>query len=397
MIANTVSTQKYRKKLQPHSKVLAYFVLKLFPLTASHLTQTIANRKKETSQTIKTGMPPGELVYIGKEKKETPVHVTVIDYDESNFSERKITKIEDAFPYKDTNTSTWINIDGLHHTEIVKQIGKAYNVHSLFLEDIVNTNQRPKLEEGKENIFIVFKMLEYNGQNKSVNVEQISLVLGKNYVLSFQENIGDIFDSVRARLRNPDSRIRKYGSDYLVYALMDKVIDNYFLIMEQIGEEVESLESKSEKIQSTKFIQQISQLKKEIMILRRTIWPLREVINDLLRSEVKEIKPETLLFFRDLYDHTVQVMDAIEMYRDSLVSALDVNFSLVNLKMNDVIKVLTIISTIFIPLTFIVGVYGMNFNYMPELGWRYGYFLVLLLMSAVAVGMIYYFKKKKWF
>lgn len=342
-------------------------------------------------------MPPGKLVYIGKERKETPVHVTVIDYDETNFSERKISKIEDAFPYKDTGTSTWINIDGLHRTEIIEQIGKAYDVHSLFLEDIVNTNQRPKLEEGKENIFIVFKMLEYDGQSKSVNVEQISLVLGKNYVLSFQENVGDIFDSVRTRLRNPDSRIRKYGSDYLVYALMDKVIDNYFLIMEQIGEEVENLENKSEKIQNTKFVQQISQLKREIMILRRTIWPLREVINDLLRSEVKEIKPETLLFYRDLYDHTVQVMDAIETYRDSLTSALDVNFSLVNLKMNDVIKVLTIISTIFIPLTFIVGVYGMNFHYIPELEWHYGYFLVMLLMFAVAIGMIYYFKKKKWF
>lgn len=366
-------------------------------MAAPNLIQTIANRKKETSQTLKTGMPPGKLVYIGKERNESPVHVTVIDYDETNFSERKISKIEDAFPYKDTGTSTWINIDGLHRTEIIEQIGKAYDVHSLFLEDIVNTNQRPKLEEGKENIFIVFKMLEYDGQSKSVNVEQISLVLGKNYVLSFQENIGDIFDSVRTRLRNPDSRIRKYGSDYLVYALMDKVIDNYFLIMEQIGEEVESLENQSEKIQNTKFVQQISQLKREIMILRRTIWPIREVINDLLRSEVKEIKPETLLFYRDLYDHTVQVMDAIETYRDSLTSALDVNFSLVNLKMNDVIKVLTIISTIFIPLTFIVGVYGMNFHYIPELEWHYGYFLVMLLMSVVAIGMISYFKKKKWF
>lgn len=342
-------------------------------------------------------MPPGRLVYIGKEKPETPAHVTVIDYDEVNFTERKINKIEDCFPYKNTNTSTWINIDGLQHTEIVEQIGKAYDVHPLFLEDIVNTHQRPKLEEGKENVFIVFKMLEYNEQTKSVDVEQVSLILGKNFVLSFQENMGDIFESVRTRLRSPDSRIRKFGSDYLIYALMDKVIDNYFLIMEQMGEEVEELEGKAEKIQSSQFVQQISHLKREVMILRRTIWPLREVINTLLRGELKQIKPETLLFYRDLYDHTVQVMDTIETYRDSLSSSLDVNFSLVNLKMNDVIKVLTIISTIFIPLTFIVGIYGMNFHYMPELTWRYGYFIIMFLMVIVAVGMIFYFKKKRWF
>ncbi len=362
---------------------------------AGNTTSGITNRKKEASQTIKTGMPPGKMVYIGK-GKEAPVRITVIDYDATHFTERKINKIEDCFPYKNTNTSTWINIDGIHQTEIIEQIGKAYDVHPLFLEDIVNTHQRPKLEEGKENVFIVFKMLEYNEQKKSVDVEQVSLVLGKNYVISFQENVGDIFDSVRTRLRSPDSRIRKYGSDYLTYALMDKVIDNYFLIMERIGEEVEELEGKAETIQSTRFVQEISHLKRETMILRRTIWPLREVINTMLRGEIKEINQETLIFYRDLYDHTVQVIDAIETYRDSLSSALDVNFSLVNLKMNDVIKVLTMISTIFIPLTFVVGVYGMNFKHMPELSWHYGYFLVMIIMAVIAGGMIYYFKRKKW-
>ncbi|GDX53063.1 magnesium and cobalt transport protein CorA [Bacteroidota bacterium] len=358
--------------------------------------QNITNRIKENSHAAsKTGLPPGRLVYIGKENP-APVRITVIDYDAENFVEREVKDLKDCFAFKETETVTWINIDGIHHTDVVDKIGAGFNIHPLFLEDIVNTEQRPKVEEGKGYNFIVFKMLDYNNKTKNVEVEQLSLIVGKNYLISFQENIGDIFDSVRNRVRNPDSRIRKYGTDYLAYALMDKVIDNYFVIMEKMGERVEEIEDSALTKMDTKFIRDISYLRRELILLRKTIWPLREVINTLLRGEVKEIKPETLLFYRDLYDHTVQVIDSVESYRDTLASVLDVNFSVQSFKMNDVMKVLTIISTIFMPLTFIVGIYGMNFDTLPELHWRYGYQLIMLIMAGIAIGMIYYFRKKKW-
>ncbi|HAP01542.1 MAG TPA: magnesium and cobalt transport protein CorA [Bacteroidetes bacterium] len=335
------------------------------------------------------------MVYVGKESS-AQVRITVIDYNGEKFAEKEIDNVQECFAFKDTDTISWINIDGVHHTNIVERIGEGFNIHPLFMEDIVNTQQRPKVEEGKGYTFIVFKMLDYNIKKKSVEVEQLSLIVGNNYVLSFQENIGDIFDSVRNRLRNPDSRIRRYGTDYLAYALMDKVIDNYFIIMEKLGERVEEIEDDAMSRQDTRFIHDISRLRRELILLRKTIWPLREVINTLLRGEVKEIKSESLLFFRDLYDHTVQVIDTIESYRDTLASVLDVNFSVQSFRMNDVMKVLTIISTIFIPLTFIVGVYGMNFDNLPELHWKYGYLLIMFIMASIAAGMIYYFRKKKW-
>ncbi len=358
--------------------------------------QNITNKIKEKSHAAsKTGLPPGRLVYIGKENA-APVRITVIDYDAENFVEREVKELKDCFAFKETETVTWINIDGIHHTDVVDKIGAGFNIHPLFLEDIVNTEQRPKVEEGKGYNFIVFKMLDYNNNTKKVEVEQLSLIVGKNYLISFQENIGDIFDSVRNRLRNTDSRIRRYGTDYLAYALMDKVIDNYFVIMEKMGERVEEIEDNAMTKQDTKFIRDISVLRRELILLRKTIWPLREVINTLLRGEAQEIKPETLLFYRDLYDHTVQVIDSVESYRDTLASVLDVNFSVQSFRMNDVMKVLTIISTIFIPLTFIVGVYGMNFDNLPELHWKYGYQLIMFIMFGLAIGMIYYFRKKKW-
>ncbi len=357
--------------------------------------KNITNKIKESTMASKMGLPPGRLVYIGKENT-SPVRITVIDYDSDNYNEREIKDLKDCFAFKETETVTWINIDGIHHTDVVDKIGTGFNIHPLFLEDIVNSQQRPKVEEGKGYNFIVFKMLDYNNTNKTVEVEQLSLIVGRNFLISFQENIGDIFDSVRNRVRNPDSRIRKYGTDYLAYALMDKVIDNYFVIMEKMGERVEEIEDNAFTKQDTKFIREISHLRRELVLLRKTIWPLREVINTLLRGEVKEIKPETLLFYRDLYDHTVQVIDSIESHRDTLASVLDVNFSVQSFKMNDVMKVLTIISTIFIPLTFIVGIYGMNFDTLPELHWKYGYQLIMVIMAGIAAGMVYYFRKKKW-
>ena len=357
--------------------------------------QNITNKKKETTHAIKAGLPPGRLVYVGGEIS-TPVRITIIDYDAENFIEREAKDVKECFTFKDTGTVTWINIDGVHDIRLIEKIGAGFNIHPLFLEDIVNTQQRPKVEEGKGYTFIVCKMLDYDSTTNKVMDEQLSLIVGNNFIISFQENIGDIFDTVRNRIRNPDSRMRRYGTDYLAYALLDKVIDNYFIIMEKLGERVESIEDTALTRQDTRFIRDISYVRRELILLRKTIWPLREVIGTLLRGEVKEIKPETLIFYRDLYDHTVQVIDSIESYRDVLASVLDVNFSVQSFRMNDVMKVLTIISTIFMPLTFIVGVYGMNFDNLPELHWKYGYFFIMLIMAGIAGAMIYFFRRKKW-
>ena len=357
--------------------------------------KNITNRIKESTLSSKSGMPPGRVVYIGKETTSEK-RITVFDYDATNFKEFETKDLNECFPLKETETVTWINVDGIHHLDTIEKIGAGFNIHPLVLEDIVNTQQRPKVERGNVHSFIVFKMLDYNNKTKNVKVEQFSFVLGRNYLVSFQENIGDIFDSVRTRLRNPDSRIRNYGADYLAYTLMDKVIDNYFYIIEKMGERVEEIEERAFNKQDAKFILEISHLHRELAVLRKTIWPLREVINTLLQGEMKEIKTETLMFYRDLYDHTVQVIDSIEAYRDSLASVLDLNISVQSFKMNDVMKVLTITSTIFIPLTFIVGIYGMNFDNLPELHWKYGYLLIMVIMGIVAIGMIAYFKKKKW-
>lgn len=341
-------------------------------------------------------MPPGKLVYIGDDKK-APVKITVFDYDASHDEEKTFLEVEECFQYKNTLTNTWINLDGIHNTEMIEKIGKHFGISSLVLEDIVNTNSRPKIDDFKEYVFIILKMLNYEKEKHCLNVEQVSLILGKNFVISFQENEGDLFDGIRARLRDPASRMRTFGCDYLTYCLMDRVVDEYFLIIESMGEELETMEEEVATNPSQQFLHGYNELKRDSVFLRKSVWPLREVVNYLLRNEVGLVKPEVLPYFRDLYDHTIQVIDTTETYRDLFSDIMDLYLSTLSLKMNEVMKVLTVISTIFIPLTFIVGVYGMNFKFMPELNWHYGYFIVWGFMAVVAGGMILFFKRRKWF
>ena len=341
-------------------------------------------------------MPPGKLVYIGDEK-QAPVKITVFDYSDNHFEERAFYDAQECWKYKDTLSSTWINIDGIHDIHLIEKIGKHFGISNLVLEDIVNTNSRPKIDDFKEYVFIILKMLNYDKEKLCLNMEQVSLILGKNFVLSFQENEGDIFDSIRARLRDPQSKMRTMGTDYLTYCLMDRIVDEYFLIIESMGEELEGMEDDVATNPSEEFLHRYNELKRDSVFLRKSVWPLREVVNYLLRNEVGLIKQEVLPYFRDLYDHTIQVIDTTETYRDLFSDIMDLYLSTLSLRMNEVMKVLTVISTIFIPLTFLVGVYGMNFKFMPELNWRYGYLLVWGLMIAVAVGMILFFKKRKWF
>ena len=304
--------------------------------------------------------------------------------------------IETCFPFKDKPTNTWINIEGIHDVRVLERLGESYGFHTLILEDILNTDQRPKMEDHGEYIYVVLKMLN-SDKNNSVVIEQISLLLGKNFVISLQEGLeGDVFNPVRERIRSGKGRIRKMGSDYLAYALLDSIVDNYFIVLEKLGEKIEVLEEELITNPKRETLHAIHNLKREMIFLRKSVWPLREVISGLERGESSLISKSTQIFLRDLYDHTIQVIDTVEAFRDMLSGMLDIYLSSVSNKMNEVMKVLTIIATIFIPLTFIAGVYGMNFRNMPEIEWQWGYPLSLLIMGGVAVIMLVFFRKKRW-
>jgi len=351
----------------------------------------VAPSPRDTSH---IGLPPGTLIYTGDRKTE-PVTITLIDYDGQHLQERRVDTVEECFPFRDAPTVTWVNVDGIHRVEVVEKLGTHFDLHPLVMEDILNVGQRPKMEDFDEYLFLIFKML-YHDHEGELQIEQVSLVLGPTWVLSFQERAGDTFDPVRERIRGGKGKIRKMGPDYLTYALLDTVVDNYFTILERIGEGVEGIEEELVTNPAPDTLQAIHRLKRQLIFLRKSVWPLREVVLGLERLETPLIDQKTEVYLRDVYDHTIQVIDTIETYRDMVSGMLDIYLSSVSNKMNEVMKVLTIIATIFIPLTFIAGVYGMNFEYMPELGWRLSYFLVWVVMAAVALLMVLYFRRKRW-
>jgi magnesium transporter len=354
----------------------------------------VTNRKTKR-HSRKTGLAPGTLVHIGERKLET-ARVTVIDYDENSFQEKQVDNVEECFQFKTTPTVSWINIDGLHDTSIIERIGKHFEIHPLVLEDILSTGQRPKFEDMEKNIYVVLKMLRFDDPSQTILSEQVSIMVASNCVVSFQENIGDVFEPIRKRIRNAKGRIRKMGSDYLMYALLDTIVDNYFGILEKLGDKIESLEENLVGDTTEKTLKQIHHLKREMVFLRKSVWPLRELISGIQRSESSFIKETTNVYLRDVYDHTIQVIDTVESFRDMVSGMLDIYLSNISNRMNAVMKVLTIIATIFIPLTFVAGIYGMNFKYMPELEWKWGYLTVLILMTIVGICMLIYFRRKKW-
>jgi len=348
---------------------------------------------KKTSQ--KAGLPPGTLVHIG-ERKTGKVRVTIIDYDEVQFEETEVSTVEECFPYKEKPTTTWINIDGIHKTEVIERIGQQFDLHPLLLEDIVNTGQRPKMEDFGNYVFLVLKMLRYADENHEVEAEQVSLILGSNFVISFQEREGDVFGTIRERIKKGKGRIRKAGADYLAYALIDAIVDNYFIVLETLGEEIDDIEEELARNPTLKMLHKIRILKKEMIFLRKSVWPLREVVSGLQRGESALIQQSTQVYLRDVYDHTIQVIDTIESFRDMLSGMLDIYLSSISNKMNEIMKVLTIFAAIFIPLTFVAGIYGMNFEFMPELKWHWGYPAIMIVMATIATALLAYFKRKKW-
>ena len=344
----------------------------------------------------KAGLPPGTVVFVGEQKVEE-IRITLIDYDENQYNEREIENIEDIFPYKDTPSISWINIDGVHQVDVIEKLGDHFVLHPLLQEDVVNTHQRPKFDEFDDHLFIVLRMFFLNEVENKLEGEQISFIVGANFVISFQERPGDVFEQVRERLRNGKGRIRKKGSDYLAYCLIDAIVDSYYTILETLGEHIESLQEELVSEPKREDLQIIQDLKRDMLFFRKSVWPLREVIGGLVRSESTLIKQDVLVYVRDVYDHVIQAIDTIETYRDMLSAMLDIYLSSVGNRMNEVMKVLTIIATIFIPMTFLAGIYGMNFKYMPELEWRYAYLFFWIVVSVVLIAMISYFKRKKWF
>ncbi|MBF8150914.1 magnesium/cobalt transporter CorA [Winogradskyella sp. F6397] len=341
------------------------------------------------------GKAPGTLVYTGK-KTEKQLKIESFDYTKDTITENVLTNIADVKAHKETDSVTWINIDGLNAITEIENIGKQYDLHPLVLEDIVNTAQRPKIDEYDDYLFVVLKMLYYDNEENIV-IEQVSFILGKNYVLSFQESEGDVFDNVRERLRHGNGRIRGLKSDYLLYALIDAVVDNYFSIIETLGNKIEDLETDLFEGNAKEDISiEVQQLKREILKVRRAIFPLREIINRVEKGEHSLILQRTINYYRDIYDHLIQVSENIDIYREMIWSLMDMYMTTISNRMNEVMKVLTIISTIFIPLTFLAGLYGMNFEYIPELQYRYGYFVLLGVMFLMFLGLLYYFKRKKW-
>jgi len=354
------------------------------------------------SRSAKTGLPPGAAVYVGETRAED-VRITVIEYDESRVEQRQVAEVEECSAYLNRPAVTWINVDGLHRVPIIEKIGGCFGIHALTIEDILNTAQRPKKDFFDEYIYIVLKMLTYDGAAREIEMEQISIVLGKTFVITFQERPGDMFDLVRERLKANHGRLRKMGPDYLAHALMDAMVDHYFKILEHLGEEIELMEDELVENPNRETVHHIHFLRREMIFLRKSVWPLREVISGLQREESGLIQPATLLYFRDLYDHTIQVIDTVETFRDVIAGMLDIYLSSISNRLNEVVKVLTVFTAIFIPLTLIAGIYGMNFNpaasplNMPELSWYYGYPFALGLMAVVAAALFIVFKIKNWF
>jgi len=338
---------------------------------------------------------PGTDRYVG-EKPRTNVKLHILDYNELDFTEKDISSIEESLPFKESPTVTWLNISGVHDERIINELEDKFKIHPLVLEDITNTTQRPKIEEYDDYLYVVLKMAYFNDEHAGIDLEQVSMIVGKDYVITLQEKEGDILEGLRERIRNSKSRVRKLGSDYLMYGILDAIVDHYFTLLEDIGEQIEELELKLMQNANQQILGDIYSLKHELVFLRKSIWPMRDVVSAVQKAEPDLVSESTMIYLRDVHDHIIQVVETVETFRDMVSGMLELYLSLVSNKMNEVMKVLTIFAAIFIPLTFLAGIYGMNFEFMPELNWKPAYFIWWGVTIALAVGMVIYFKRKKW-
>lgn len=340
------------------------------------------------------GQAPGTLMHVG-ERKMAKTAVERFDYDEKNFFQEQQVQLTSLKNADSAGTVTWINVAGLHDVALVERIGEAFGIHPLLLEDILNTGQRPKVDAYEGCLYIIAKMLKWE-KGAGVEVEQVTAVLGNNFVLTFLEQPSELFDGLKKRLREGNGRLRKLGSDYLTYAILDAIVDHYFYLLEEFGEAVAELEEELLSDPDSDTLQMIHRYRQEILFIRRSVWPLRELLVTLQRGDYPQIQQSTLIFLRDVYEHAIQIIETLETFRDAITTMLDTYLSTVSNRMNEVMKVLTIIATIFIPLTFITSLYGMNIQHMPGLGWRWSYPVLWLVMLVIAGGMLLYFRVKRW-
>jgi magnesium transporter len=360
----------------------------------SHRIRKTGIRRPKFGQ--KAGLAPGTLAYTGESRQFEP-WIDFIRFNETMFEEKHRIGIEQLKHERfDSNHVVWINITGIHQTELIHQIGQDYGLHGLVMEDIVHPNQRPKLDEYDDYLYVVGKMIHYNKETNETKNEQLSIILFGNTLITFIEDKGDWFDQVRERLRKGNQKIRKSGADYLMYSLLDSMVDNYFVVLESIGDHLENLEIQLLEDPRSEVLQDLHKAKRDLIYLRKFIWPLREVISLLSKGDSLLLSGNTTLYLRDVYDHCIHVIDTLETFRDVSSGLMDVYLSSISNKMNNVMKTLTIIATIFIPLTFLVGVYGMNFKFMPELDYKWAYPTVWGAMLVIAGGMLIWFRKNRW-
>lgn len=351
-------------------------------------------KRKQVRYSAKAGLPPGALIHIGNQSTE-PVTIELLDYSEGGSKVAEISDVAELKNFVNTDTVSWVNVNGIHDTKLVSEIGKIYGIHDLVLEDILNTDHYPKVEPFDDYVFFTMKMISLN--NGKARREQLSIVFSKAFVLCFQERKGDVFDPLRERIQKGSGVIRKKGTDYLVYRLIDTVVDNYFFIVEDIEEKLVLLEERVIMKTEEDHTREIQLMKREILSLRRSLIPLRDAVSSLEKGFSELIEPVNDKYFHDVYDHLIQIHDNLETNREMLSGMMDMQMANMSNRMNQVMKVLTVIASLFIPLTFIAGIYGMNFENMPELHWKYGYFGAWGLMLTVFVLMLVFFKRKKWF
>jgi magnesium transporter len=341
------------------------------------------------------GLSPGSLVHIG-EKKTEAVTIHAFDYDEKSVAEKTITDPAECRPFRESPQVTWVQVTGLHEPKVIETIGQMFDIHPLIQEDILNTEQRPKVEIFDDYLYVVLKVLNVEKACGSVDMEQVSLIVGSNYVLSFHERPCEVLDSVRERIRTGKGQVRRLGADYLAYRLIDAIVDNYFVVMEDLSERTEALEDKVLVDGHQDTLHEIYILKREIILIRKAVWPLRELVGTLLRGETKLIRKNTQVYLRDVYDHVVQAIDTVETFRDIMSGLMDIYLSSISNRLNGIMKVLTMIATLFIPLTFLTGLYGMNFGWMPPKDEMWGFPAILIIMASVAIGMLLFFRRKRW-
>ncbi len=355
----------------------------------------MAPKSKKHRRSKKSGLPPGALVYVGDREGE-PMAITRVFYDQDQLHTTPVNQIRDLEDWPTWSGLNWINIDGIHDTSLIEEIGRVFQIHSLILEDIVNTEQRPKVEGYQDQVFLTMRMMDHRVIDGSDFGEQISFILGPTYLLTFQERPGDVFDPIRIRMEKPESRLRTKGKDYLLYALVDLIVDNYFLILENVGDELEKVEEEFFQDQESLSLQHLQQRKRQLQQFRRVVNPLRDAISSLFRDDHPLIEEATRRYLSDVHDHLIQVQEILDSHREFCIELRETHLALLGNRTNEVMKVLTIIATIFIPLTFIVGVYGMNFEHMPELKYKWGYPMVWLIMILCTLGLIRYFHRKRW-